>query len=263
MTEQLLQLCECDLREIAAVLRASRLVPPITAFGLQRLLASRIASTAAGELQQMIEQGFTPHQLAFLLELIARDRSQRPTLEETIDLVTTGPEAAGVTNRDTSVVVRELFAHAEKSVLVAGYAVYQGQHVFAALADRMQGLPQLTVRMFLDVQRGPGDTSTNAEIVRRFAHRFQTQQWPANRPLPQVFYDPRSLDLAADKRACLHAKCIVVDGESVFISSANFTEAAQERNIEIGLLVRSHSLAERVVLHFDTLLTANLLMPVL
>ena len=69
--------------------------------------------------------------------------------------------------------------------------------------------------------------------------------------------------MAADKRACLHAKCIVVYGESVFISSANFTEAAQERNIEIGLLVRSHSLAERVVLHFDTLLTANLLMPVL
>jgi phosphatidylserine/phosphatidylglycerophosphate/cardiolipin synthase-like enzyme len=89
------------------------------------------------------------------------------------------------------------------------------------------------------VQCGPGDTSTAAEIVRRFAHRFQTRQWPPDRPLPHVFYDPRSLDLTADKRACLHAKCIVVDGESVFISSANFTEAAQERNIEVGLLVDS------------------------
>jgi phosphatidylserine/phosphatidylglycerophosphate/cardiolipin synthase-like enzyme len=117
--------------------------------------------------------------------------------------------------------------------------------------------------MFLDVQRGPGDTSTAAEVVHRFAHRFKTQQWPPDRPLPQVFYDPRSLDMAADKRACLHAKCIVVDGESVFISSANFTEAAQERNIEVGLLARSRSLAERLVLHFDTLRAANLLMPAL
>jgi len=263
MTEQLLQLCECDLREIAAALRANRLAPPITAIGLQRLLASCVAGAVAGELQQMIEQGLTPHQLALLLELIAKDRSQRPTLEDAIDLVTTGPEAVGLTNRDTSVVVRELFAHAETSVLVAGYAVYQGQHVFAALADRMQVLPHLTVRMFLDVQRGPGDTSTDAEIVRRFAHRFRTQQWPPDRPLPQVFYDPRSLDLAPDKRACLHAKCIVVDSESVFVSSANFTEAAQERNIEVGLLLRSRSLANRLVLHFDTLLAQSLLLPLL
>lgn len=263
MTEQLLQLSDCDLREIAAALRANRLVTPVTSFGLQRLLASRVAGTVAGELQQMIEQGFTLHQLAVVLELIAKDRSQRPALEDVIDLVTTGPEAAGVTDRDTAVVVRELFAHAEKSVLVAGYAVYQGQHVFAALADRMQATPHLRVRMFLDVQRGPGDTSTAIEIVRRFAHRFKTQQWPPDRPLPQVFYDPRSLDLPADKRACLHAKCIVVDGKSVFISSANFTEAAQERNIEVGLLVHSDWLAERVVLHFDTLLAANLMMSAL
>jgi phosphatidylserine/phosphatidylglycerophosphate/cardiolipin synthase-like enzyme len=64
-----------------------------------------------------------------------------------------------------------------------------------------------------------------------------------------------------EKRACLHAKCIVVDGEAVFISSANFTEAAQERNIEVGLLVKSCRLAEQLVLHFDTLLAANLLVP--
>ena len=74
-----------------------------------------------------------------------------------MDLVTTGPEARGVTGRDTSVVVRELFAHAERSVLVVGYAIYQGQQVFRALADRMQDLPQLQVRMFLDVQRLHGE----------------------------------------------------------------------------------------------------------
>ena len=126
----------------------------------------------------------------------------------------------------------------------------------------MQELPQLKVRMFLDVQRGAGDTSAASELVHRFAHRFRAQQWPPDRPLPQLYYDPRSLELDADKRACLHAKCVVVDGEAVFISSANFTEAAQERNIEMGLLVKSCRLAEQVVLHFDTLLAANLLVPV-
>ncbi|MHB8898342.1 MAG: DISARM system phospholipase D-like protein DrmC [Thermoguttaceae bacterium] len=262
MTEYLLQLPERDLREIAAALRANRLAPPITAVGLQRLLAGCVARAVADELQQMIDLGFTGHQLAVVLDLVAKDRSQRPSLEDAIDLVTTGPEVAGVTNRDTSVVVRELFAHAEQSVLVAGYAVYQGQHVFRALADRMREVPELRVRMFFDVQRGQGDTSSPSELVRRFAHRFRTQQWPADRPIPQVFYDPRSLDDAAEKRACLHAKCIVVDTESVFISSANFTEAAQERNIEVGLLVTSQRLAERIVLHFDAMASAGILVPV-
>ncbi|HEX7379725.1 MAG TPA: hypothetical protein VF278_21555 [Pirellulales bacterium] len=44
----------------------------------------------------------------------------------------------------------------------------------------------------------------------------QTEQ-PIERPapggqgLPEVFYDPRALEPAAEKRACLHAKCVVVD----------------------------------------------------
>jgi phosphatidylserine/phosphatidylglycerophosphate/cardiolipin synthase-like enzyme len=201
--------------------------------------------------------------MAAMLDLLVRDRCRRPKVEDVLDLVTTGPEVPGVTNRDTSVVVRELFAGAQRSVLVAGYAVYQGREVFRALADRMVELPELSVRMFLDVQRGPGDTSMASEVVKRFAERFKTREWPEGRPLPKVFYDPRSLDLEADKRACLHAKCVVVDGEAVFVSSANFTEAAQERNIEMGLLVRSRWLAERVMRHFEALLAAGLLEHVL
>jgi phosphatidylserine/phosphatidylglycerophosphate/cardiolipin synthase-like enzyme len=164
----------------------------------------------------------------------------------------------GVTNRDTGVVVRECFACAQRSVLVAGYAVYQGREVFRALADRMVERPDLSARMFLDVQRGPGDTSMPSEVVKRFAQRFKTREWPEGRPLPKVFYDPRSLDLDSDKRACLHAKCVVVDDEGVFISSANFTEAAQQRNIEMGLLVKSPWLAGEVTRHFDTMLGARL-----
>jgi phosphatidylserine/phosphatidylglycerophosphate/cardiolipin synthase-like enzyme len=44
------------------------------------------------------------------------------------------------------------------------------------------------------------------------------------------------------------------NGEHVFVSSANFTEAAQERNIEVGLLVQSRAVADRVCRFFDALL---------
>src|SRR5262249_12944311 len=123
-----------------------------------------------------------------------KDRLQRPRPEDTFDLVTTGPEAGTTANRDTSVVVRELFANAEESVLVAGYAVYQGRRVFQALADRMQMNPSLRVQMFLDVRRGPGDTSSASEVVRRFGDRFRQDDWPSDRPFPEVFYFPSSLE---------------------------------------------------------------------
>ena len=60
----------------------------------------------------------------------------------------------------------------------------------------------------------------------------------------------------------MHAKCIVVDGVQLFISSANFTEAAQNRNLEVGLLIRSAPLAESLARYFDTLVAQGLLLPV-
>ena len=160
-------------------------------------------------------------------------------------------------NGTTSIVVGELFRNAQQSVLVAGYAVYQGQKVFQALADRMRESPDLDVRLFLDIQRRQGNTSAPAELVREFVHRFRTSQWPSGRPLPQVFYDPRSLTLEPGKAAALHAKCVVIDAFDLFVSSANFTEAAQQRNIEVGLRLRSTIVAGRIVRFFESLVAGG------
>jgi len=178
-----------------------------------------------------------------------------------VDLVWTGPEAPEAPSRDTSVVVRELFSSATESVLVAGYAVYQGRDVFRALADRMEELPDLKVQMFLDVQRPHGDTTEDSELLRRFATRFRSNDWPGDR-MPEIYYDPRSLEMDKGKKSSLHAKCIVIDSEKAFVSSANFTEAAQIRNIEVGVLIRSAYFASRLARHFKALADAGTLKPV-
>jgi phosphatidylserine/phosphatidylglycerophosphate/cardiolipin synthase-like enzyme len=183
------------------------------------------------------------------LDLLASAYENRPPLEDLVDLVTTGGG-----NRTTGVVVEELFRNARESVLVAGYAVYQGQKVFQALAARMQENPSLEVRIFLDIQRRPGNTSVASELVREFVQRFRTTQWPSGHRLPQVLYAPRSL---SPEPAALHAKCIVIDNLDLFVSSANFTEAAQQRNIEVGLRLRSSSIAGRIMKFFDSLLAAG------
>jgi phosphatidylserine/phosphatidylglycerophosphate/cardiolipin synthase-like enzyme len=52
----------------------------------------------------------------------------------------------------------------------------------------------------------------------------------------------------------LHAKAAVADDEAVFVTSANLTEAALDRNIEVGLLVRDRALAPSVSSHFRGLI---------
>ena len=201
---------------------------------------------------RLLAEGMAPEHLAVALEALAEARADCDRAHDHVDLVWTGPEGSGTASRDTAVVVRELFGRVESRVLVAGYVVYSGREVFAALARRMEERPELRVRFFLDVERRKGDTSLASEIVKRFARRFHEVEWPGLR-LPELYYDPRSLELDPDRREVLHAKCIVADGEIAFVSSANFTPAAQARNIEAGVLIRSRSLGASLESHFESL----------
>lgn len=254
------RLSDHELEAIGDALRTGRLVPPFQGAACAPYVAGEHAATLAAALEELGKDGLGPGQIAALLAVLAADRrgGREPGL--VVDLVATGPDAPGVASRDTSVVVRELFRHARESVLVVGYVVRQGRHVFQTLAGRMGELPDLRVRLCLDVSRHPGDTSLDSEILQRFAARFRTQEWPGER-VPEIYYDPRALERDPGRRASLHAKCIVVDREHAFVSSANFTEAAQVRNIEVGVLVHSRLLASRLADHFDGLLAAGALKP--
>jgi phosphatidylserine/phosphatidylglycerophosphate/cardiolipin synthase-like enzyme len=251
MTAAFSKLSDADLRELAAALKARRVSAPYSELQVNRVLSPKLAAEVTALLQELASLGFNELQIATTLELLQRDRSDGRKGDSPIDLVTSGPEAPGIANRDTAVVVRELFAHARTSVLVVGYAVYQGASVFEALAERMEKTPDLDVKLFLNIARPDNDRTPTEILVSKFAQRFRDSQWPQECRLPEVFYDPRSM--AEDKRSSLHAKCVVVDAKQVFVSSANFTKAGQERNIEVGLKIESEWLAGRITRHFQLL----------
>ena len=252
--QALIRLSDHQLEEVASALRLGRIGLVSSELSVRRYIGPTIVAEVISDLRSLDEMGFTSSQVVVLIESILRDRKQRGFSEKIFDLVATGPELKGMLIRNTGVVVRELFAKAEHSVLVAGYAVYQGRHVFQTLAERMSERPDLDVRLFLNISRGLNDLDLPTKIVRRFFKRFQDYQWPVGYRLPDIYYYPPSLENDSNKRSCLHAKCVVVDDESVFISSANFTEAAQCRNIEVGLSVHSQQIGRKLVAHFDTLL---------
>jgi phosphatidylserine/phosphatidylglycerophosphate/cardiolipin synthase-like enzyme len=112
----------------------------------------------------------------------------------------------------------------------------------------MAEVPALSVRFCLDIARQHNDATPAAEIVSKFARDFRARHWPWER-LPELYYDPRSLQ-TGDARASLHAKCVIVDGERALITSANFTDAAQRKNVEVGVDIRYPPTAARLADYF-------------
>ena len=121
----------------------------------------------------------------------------------------------------------------------------------------MNELPALDVTMYLNISDNSNDPESL--VVQRYAKTFKSKHWPTGSRPPKVYYDPRAIDPDRSKRASLHAKCIVVDGEEVFVSSANFTERAQHRNVEVGVRISSAKIALQLTNHFAKLAEEKLL----
>ena len=194
-------------------------------------------------------------QCAELLGLLAEQRAAEQRMSDRVQLVWSPPELDHVDARDTVVVVQDLFRAAKKNILIVSYVLDAGKKaetLFGELAARMDDDPDLAVRIFVNIPRKRYDNTPSTKLIDEFAARVRDEVWPGER-LPDFFYDPRSLAISSHQGASLHAKCVVTDGRWTLLTSANFTEAAQERNIEAGVLLDDPTFAQRVTRQFDLL----------
>ena len=248
------------LRLLAGALKEGALAGGISGRALKQI-AGPYSEDVESLLRKLTANGMSPAQIAVVVDAIADTKDRSVDAAALMDLVLSGPEVAGIPTNDTSAVMRALVESAQTEILLVGYAVHNGQRLFARLAERMSECPQLKVVFCLDVSRAWQDTSLSSEIVRRFAHDFKTKHWPWQQ-CPAIYYDPRSLEPGHDERSSLHAKCVVVDRREALITSANFTEAAQQRNIEVGVRVRYGPLVERLATYFHGLIDTGQLIQI-
>ncbi|PSB24084.1 DISARM system phospholipase D-like protein DrmC [Stenomitos frigidus] len=261
MMSPFLSLSRPALSDLADALALERLSFPVYPFTLASYVSEDLGPVLAVELNKLRQQGMSSAHIAYMLKLLAQERTIAQQKQEQTALVWTGPEVVGAESRDTAVVVRELFSSARHSVLLSSFAIDQGAKghaLFRPLVDQMAANPKLSVRMFLNVKRHYNDATPASTLLRQFAETFRNHVW-AGQQLPEVFHDPRALELSTHSNACLHAKCVVVDEERVFITSANFTEAAHQRNIEAGVLLSNRVTARAIRSQFEMLVTQKIL----
>ncbi len=247
-----------SLRQLAALCRQSLPSGAVPAHTLRQVLGTSGQKHAEDFIQGLSRSGWSLEQIATLFEHVATTREATDAPDSLFELVLSGPHVDGVATRDTFAVMNELFVGAHTEVLLVGYAVHGGGELFKRLAERVAEHPSLRVWFCLDIPRRPTDTSLPEQIVQRFTEDFFARQWPWT-PRPALHYDVRSLLPASHVRASLHAKCIVVDRTVALITSANFTDAAQHRNIEAGILVSYRPHVERLVSYFEGLRESGVL----
>ncbi|MBP6842860.1 MAG: DISARM system phospholipase D-like protein DrmC [Kofleriaceae bacterium] len=220
------------LAQLATAL-ARRGAEPVTAIGLQH-------------------DGFDPRDCGGLVglpaaaarvvvEAVLGERNAHPRPE--LDLVWTGREAGATLSRDASQVLPQLFGRATARVLVAGFAFYEASTLFAPLHERARDAG-VTVEFFIHVDGTGRDGRMSAES-------FFARSWPWRDVRPRVYYDARADGSAG--ATTMHAKCVIVDDREVLITSANFTERAQHKNVELGVLIGDRAFAARVAAQWRAL----------
>jgi phosphatidylserine/phosphatidylglycerophosphate/cardiolipin synthase-like enzyme len=248
------------MKSLAEALEGGRLTVPFSSNQLRKHIPNELVDSVQSELTELGAGDMTAAQFARVLRLLAEERAAAHAVADRVSLVWSGTDP-GKKSRDTAIVVQELFRRAKRTVLIASYALDAGpkaKAIFGTLVDRLDAEPEFKVRLYVNVRRKYKATTAEAILLREFADRFRKEVWPGKR-LPEVFYDPRSLASDGWTRACLHAKCIVIDEDRALITSANFTEAAHERNLEAGAVITDTIFARRLKAQFGALVNQGAL----
>ena len=237
------------LAQIAEVVRASD-----AADARRRLRRLGIRGEAARYVEELVDAWnanprLGPEAVALALDA-ARYVVAGTTEERSIEVVWTGPQTEFVPLRRTDQVLLELVEAASDSLFLVSFVFHGPSVLERALRDALER----GVRVSFLVERG----REYGGALDRDPVRFLEEAFPG--ASIYTWAPPSSHEGSGG--GVVHAKCAVQDGAAVLVTSANLTEAAMERNMELGLLVRGGSVPRAIGRHFDTLVATRCVVPV-
>jgi len=169
------------------------------------------------------------------------------------ELIWTGPANNRFPVRRIDQVLYDLVSTAQKRIVLVTFAAHRVHHLCEHLALAIgRGVDLTLIVESEDESEGQLTQDAIAAFKDVPATRTHIYYWPlVKRERNQ-----------AGRPGKLHMKCAIID-DVALIGSANLTDDAFNRNMELGLLVREQNAVQTISEHFQELIQAEILMPVM
>lgn len=167
----------------------------------------------------------------------ARLRVER---ELSVELVWTGPTTRFVPTRRTEQVLLDLIASATTDMFLVSFVAYDVRSVVTAMNEAASRGVRLRVLLEASTSHGGSLNVDPAATMRASVPAAELFTW---RDRPEPFVDGK-----------VHAKVAVVDGARAFITSANLTGHALEKNMEAGVLINGGPVPKTLSDHLQALI---------
>ena len=167
----------------------------------------------------------------------------RAKTEETVDLIWTGPSSELVATRKTEQALLQVIQAARSKLFLTSFVAYEVASIINNLTNSMDRGVSLSMLLESDEGHGGG---ISFDVIGKMTKLL---------PAAKIYFWSDKPDAFAGGK--VHAKVAVADERICFISSANLTGHAMEKNIEAGVLVDGGALPAKLHRHLEALVTTK------
>lgn len=197
---------------------------------------------ASGVVDQLVQAwcatSVSAEELASML-LAAVHVFTKASNEQSTELVWTGPTTPFVAARRTEQALLQVINVATSALFITSFVAYDVSSIVKALNAACER--GVVISMILESSQDHGG-SINIDVIGKMRTLVPTAQLYAWRDKADAFSDGR-----------VHAKVAVADGSTCFITSANLTRYAMDKNMEAGVLISGGRIPKLLDKHLRSL----------
>lgn len=229
-------------------------------------LANLIKSINSGDDFPKIRRNLSPNMNVKLIDLLEQSWKQNKQLSSSeiasalmsasltaelassrgsVEMVWTGPSSNLVPIRHTEQVLKEVIESAKTKLFVVSFVAYDVPSIHAALNKAIER--NVSVDILVESSQ-----STHSKIQVDSVPKMKSSVPKANIHIWDQSQSPQKMI------GVVHAKCAVADDYIAFITSANLTTAAMEKNVELGVLIKGGDLPARLDQHLRSLIVSDI-----
>ncbi len=228
--------------------RIRQTTPDVAVTALAGVLGTPAASSVVGELIDAWQAtNVSAAELASML-VASSHVVRQAAAEQSIELVWTGPTTPFVAARRTEQALLQVINAAKQTLFITSFVAYDVSGIVKSLNLAIDRGVDVSMLLESSHEHGGNVSIDGIGKMRSLVPQARLYAW---REKADPFVD-----------GSVHAKVAVADGTVCFITSANLTGYAMERNMEAGVLIDGGGIPERLGAHLLALIDARVVQPV-